>query len=655
MTDKPVLIGSYALEKHGFNKMELGNESDTDIDIVCKLSTAQQFLWFADKKITPRLFGYSLSGKNKQKDKLFTILDISLYDECSSGKKLLYDKCNELISNSVEINLNKYSPQVLLPPIEWIYALLRGHIHRIPQVTLSQEKNILIWEKYMTKYHAIRSKFGYRKLDDLFQNVNDIPYQIFKSEFDYVTQTIGDAPSLEDKPEETFFNDKVKRYIPHDDLHLQIAMINRGNDAKPLYPQFQVIPDSVEMDKNLFMAATKDDQINTLKEEIMVLYLERKALPNAVEHDRMLDEFDFKNDESLSDDSDDEESYKQTSCKRDFNDIICHFITNLCGSGHSWLRQYCIDHWTLLTNINSYPIEKLCQFVNSFNHAGRISGLHDDPPNRISNLQEFIDYHQKVIELEVSDGRKVERLLTGNIKGKNRKQIFSFALEQEERKEDSWSYYGGGRAKIRANVYSSSSDTWEHYDKSMRNIKVVMTDQTIEEKEEEEEEENEDEFYDIRLLPDQLKTISEVWNKYFTMEKNILFFLSDGIIYNPAKNIAISINPTTIIIYIIEISSDSSYITFGVHLIEIYNLKDNDHVFIPPADAVYDTCNTNFSIDERTSSIYESTCNGGYDRNIELEYLNKYGRTFDELSEPLETLARIVLDFYKDEDEEDHR
>lgn len=649
----PVLIGSYALQKYGFTSKELGNENETDIDIICKLFVAQQFLWFADKKITPRLFGYNDTTVSKLK-----IIDISLYDECSSGKKVLYDSCNKLISSYVTIDLRNYSPQVLLPPIEWLYALLRGHIHRIPKVTLSQEKNILIWEKYMIKYHAIRDKIGYKKLDGLLQNEEDIPFQIFNAEFDYVTRTIGDAPSLEDKPEDTFFNDKVLRYIPHDDLHIQVAMMNRGADAKPLYSQFQSNPNSVEMDKDLFLSATKEDQINTLKEEIMVLYLERKALPNAVENQQMLDEFDFKQDQSKGKnkdgENDEETSYKQSYCKRDFRDVVCHFVTNLCGSGHSWLRQYCLDHWTMLININSYPISKLCTFANSFNHAARLCDFDGELPNRISTLNDFIQYHEKVLDNDGND--IINEALLALIKPTDKKKfkLFDFTIAEEKREQKHYYNYGyGSRNQLLPAVSGCSNELFIDYDTFISNLSKVKNEG------DEYQESDEDQNYNIVLLPDQSKLIQKIWKDNFECI-NPLFILNseyDGdILYNPARKIAISIAGTVITIYIVESSTDSSKgITFGVHKMSLYSLNDDDNCVLPLADGPYDACNTNFSIENTTSSIYESTCNGGYDRDIDMKYLNKYGRSFGELSGPLETLSRIILEFYRDEDEEDHK
>ena len=412
----PVVIGSTALKTHGYCK------GSKDIDIICDTPSAQNLLWYADHKITANIFGFNeedISSSNKKEDtsssnkkedeankneELFDsitktmskkkgkhstpiehmqLVDIVLYDKnLAGGKKIIYELTNAENINITKLSLKTgFSINVKIPPVEWLFALLRGHIHRIPKIFQSQKFNIKIWEKYMNTYHAIRDKYGYQKLNVLFESArqDEEPYKIYNAEFEYVNQVIGDAPSLEEKPEETFFKDNVERYIEHDKLHEQVAVINRGENATPLFTKFQQDPQtSVEMDQELFMKATPQERIDTLKEEIIVLFIERKALPAAVKFGQAL---------TFSDES--------SSATQDFDEIVCHFITNLCGNGHYWLRQYAIDHWPLVNNISMYPKSKMCDFVNSFNHAGRLF-VKDAPPSRIENLSQFVKYHEKV-------------------------------------------------------------------------------------------------------------------------------------------------------------------------------------------------------------------------------------------------------------------
>ena len=93
------------------------------------------------------------------------------------------------------------------------------------------------------------------------------------------------------------------------------------------------------MDSDLFLSDDKNTQIQTIREEIMVLFLERKLIPIMVKY------------------KDQNRPYKSLLKKyrnEQMLEIIAHFITNLCGQGHSWLRTWCIDHVYSFTNLKSY-------------------------------------------------------------------------------------------------------------------------------------------------------------------------------------------------------------------------------------------------------------------------------------------------------------
>jgi len=102
------------------------------------------------------------------------------------------------------------------------------------------------------------------------------------------------------------------------------------------------VNNEIEMSKELFFRANLDERINTLREEIMVLYLERVLIPEAVM-------------------GNDENDAMTNTIK--LNEIIAHFITNLCGNGHYWLRRYCLDHYKLIGNSATYPIELFDEIV----------------------------------------------------------------------------------------------------------------------------------------------------------------------------------------------------------------------------------------------------------------------------------------------------
>jgi hypothetical protein len=50
---------------------------------------------------------------------------------------------------------------------------------------------------------------------------------------------------------------------------------------------------------------------------------------------------------------DEKERYDQMT------EIIAHFICNLCGSGHHWLRRWCLDHFDFISNVKKYNYDEL--------------------------------------------------------------------------------------------------------------------------------------------------------------------------------------------------------------------------------------------------------------------------------------------------------
>lgn len=51
------------------------------------------------------------------------------------------------------------------------------------------------------------------------------------------------------------------------------------------------------------------------------------------------------------------------SIRTEFRDIVAHFVTNLCGGDHSWLRRYCIDYLSILSNFILYNWTVLAQIA----------------------------------------------------------------------------------------------------------------------------------------------------------------------------------------------------------------------------------------------------------------------------------------------------
>lgn len=650
----PILVGSTALQILGYH----ANNNPRDIDLICSLQKAQELLWNADAKLEDGLFAFSqissttktkqkkkslLVFENKEKtkrkkirssrpgkrdeesrssqsvsDNSFSfdkdhgdvkIVDAHIIDSCSWGMREIFNKCQSLIWHVTYHDLKlspTYTIKVGIPPIEWIYALYRGHVHRIPQVFSKQVSNIVLWKKYMSTIEHIRNKYGYKKLDELLKSEQDNnARQIFEKEFDYVTDKLGDAPSLENKEEESFFDDNVKRYIDHDILHNAVAIMNRGKDATPLFPKFIVdAKKSVMMDEGLFFAAPFEEQFQTLREEIMVLYLERKALPAAIEFGDTL--------ESLW----------------EFDEIVCHFITNLCGNGHSWLRNFALNHYSLLMDESNYPNRKIYSFVENFRKDGPITSdeqIRNQLPPTIETLDDFIKLQQVVKNSDMFSGGDINDELLSIIEEKECKlgneleYKWSNPLESDKDIDDDiedekilgklWGHSAeivDGELYLEEASYSVDEDFWN------RNINLCA-------------------FFD----------------KYFGSNRNlstdvVLYDGSGCLVFNVKEGVAFHHckGGSTLILFLVEISGA----TFCVH--PLYVSFDNNRIsFDQNANQMI-----TYSEDTKTSYYYKSTCDGGYEKKRETIYLAHYGTMFEELEGITEILGRLQNGLFEDED-----
>lgn len=236
-------------------------------------------------------------------------------------------------SKYVKTKVTSYGEVIILPEI-LNYILLKSHIHRILPKTRNHLENVKIWEKSMYDYTRFREKMDYLFLDSLIYDDRESFYsKLFFKRFEETNLRVGDTKHLFDDSE-NFFKDNVKRVIPHDILHKHVALLFRDSE-EPLFTKF--IISGVEMDETLFLQATRDEQIQTLIEEICVLIIERHLIPYIMRTQEIMsgENLDFI-----------------------FRDARSHFICNLCGSGHYWLRNFCLNHWSLLT-ANVYRLTDL--------------------------------------------------------------------------------------------------------------------------------------------------------------------------------------------------------------------------------------------------------------------------------------------------------
>lgn len=364
----PIVTGSTALKEYGWE----GNPNDCDI--IVDENQAIDFLLRCDKKVN----GVCLFGN----DKVDLVLKNPLKSKVRpfrSASKFIFDTLNAQYALKNEKNLTdigndqnnkdvvdlklidlKHFGKAILCPLDMLFGLYRGHIHRVLPLTQFQDQNVEIWYKSVEKYLWMKDQLSNKyknNFDVIFDDqitrnpssyMEELMIKTFALSFQDTQKIFGDTLISMEKSPEDFFNDNVPRVINHDELHKEIAKLCR-NSEELLFEKMQKVGNkSVEMDKDLFFKANHSIRIQLLREEIMVLFLERKWLPmvhfaNQKESCYRFDRLDER--------------------KEEFLEIVSHFVTNLCGQGHHWLRRYCLDNVDILSDLKAYDFKEMEQLV----------------------------------------------------------------------------------------------------------------------------------------------------------------------------------------------------------------------------------------------------------------------------------------------------
>ncbi|AYV85469.1 MAG: hypothetical protein Satyrvirus18_6 [Satyrvirus sp.] len=365
----PVIIGSYALFEHGLVK------SFSDIDLVVDKMVADKLmmtcnikkgnlLWFDDVKV-----------------------DLCLATDPSSIT--LLEKCNLFDHfNCKKISLSMVD--AILPPLEIIYTIYKSHIHRILPLTTFQDQNIEIWLKYVRHYQMIRNRIGYEKLDNmmyihylgelhrtnaLFESqLEKFMTEFYKMRFEETNKKFGDTTISLDKTQDEFFKDNVERFIDHDKLHEEVGIAFRS-DPNPIFKKYQTDPFKVNLDFHIFIRSSKEERFAMICEEIMVLLLERKWIPEIIKCYKDM-------------------NIPYTDCnfgtkKKELVEIGANFITNLCGQGDAWLRRYCLDHANLLLDTEFYDFEKLKHIALKITNYDLVSEIVDQKEDIFSEILKY--------------------------------------------------------------------------------------------------------------------------------------------------------------------------------------------------------------------------------------------------------------------------
>ncbi|KAI8636001.1 hypothetical protein BD408DRAFT_448770 [Parasitella parasitica] len=232
---------------------------------------------------------YKISGKNKESSMKFEIeiaANEQVSPEVSSAGQIL-SMCNSGKDSGIYMNFSigpSKGLQCIVSPIELLEALKTSHI---------------FWPAYFEKHiadlHGLRVllasssngstsvNFGIRaekskpltpparsaELED-FLKTRTLEVEAFRG-------TPGAHISLDVSNEDFLGRDDdlfVTRHIPHDDVH---AIVMYGNE--PIYDQLKTDKSKAMVSRELFEKAPYEKQIQCVKEEAMVISLERFLLP----------------------------------------------------------------------------------------------------------------------------------------------------------------------------------------------------------------------------------------------------------------------------------------------------------------------------------------------------------------------------------------
>lgn len=352
----PILIGSNALKEYGFSI------KSTDFDLIVDKELAKEICYLADKKDK----NICWFGENK--------VDLHQTDISSSNELILKDlnqmnyECNMKIIKL----FNQFD--VIVAPLEILYSIKKSHIHRILPITNHNAFNCQNWHKHMNYYIKMRNKLGYEKMDNIiygekkygmpldtikYENESYLDYLtriVFVKRFEETNKKLGDTKVSMNKNVNQFFDDNVERFIEHDELHKKVGQLYRGMDEQ-LFHKFQLDKEYANLDKELFFNGEYKDRIQLFREEIIVLFLERKIIPELMLcYKKPRIKFN---------------GFDEKTKKEEFYEIIAHFVTNLCDNGHSWLRQYILDHYETYLDYDSYDMPKIfsiaCNITNIYN------------------------------------------------------------------------------------------------------------------------------------------------------------------------------------------------------------------------------------------------------------------------------------------------
>lgn len=215
---------------------------------------------------------YKITGSNVLNIRYCNDVDIICYKE-----DILIETTGDEYIQSAIIDNKKYEflladNQEVLQEIlkdklideKYVYAILkRGHLH----IARRRDEE---WYKHISDYHILKNIY------DLNQSHAQ---HLIKLAIKTTNQRIKQStPKLKGVTKDKFFDDYVKKYYIHDDLHKLVAY-----DKVPAYTKMQK-DDTVECHKDLWNHMSYLEKCQAVSEEAIVICLERHMIPQAMEN-----------------------------------------------------------------------------------------------------------------------------------------------------------------------------------------------------------------------------------------------------------------------------------------------------------------------------------------------------------------------------------
>lgn len=301
----------------------------------------------------------------------------------------------------------------------------------------------------------------------------------------------------------------------------------------------------------------------------------------------------------------------------ELEDTICHFITNLCGNGQSWLRIWCLKHYHLLSKLESYPVKQMRAFTNMFRKDGpcvvdESDEFLDELPKKLETFDELMKYREKV--LDETDANKLNDMLLDICKECNdtlTKEEHSFVWNNDS---DAQTIYCYDLEIVDNEFIMGSSERILCETQFWKNHRIFKP------------------FFD------------QFFGVGRDVTQEVVLTNGEDVYYNVKQGIAFSYDDEEFIVFFIELKAA----TFSVCRLS-FPLKDDK-------DIVSRTCEMNlveYNEAMEMVSYYVSTCDGGYEKEREHIYLGSFGKAPEQLSDMFETLGRLLTGITNDDDDSD--